>query len=387
MQEVGTLAHRAKCVATTPDGGWPSVPKGADRIIGRLSSQRLELLNTRALLVLRLPSPPKNEGGHFEWIVDPTHDCRASDATWYFDGSMLHGEWKSFRATGFGLVVTHCGTLLGYGRGTPPHWCTTAAAAEAWALATVLGLSPTTPAMRTDCLSLLRAAESGMHEATAAKRKLARVWTSIFYFLDGTAHELTDQGKLVWMPAHLNAAAIGEKKLSDGSRLSAIDWRSNRLADALAKSAACRRALPEDIEKLLNSAAVAVRHAATSLGRVTHAANNHAVTTVGEDGSSCTKHMRDATQVQRQYTKRPAEVVKTPTKPPKALTAKAWTEPARPSAKRKRAATERAVSRERLLRRVQAIGDGCTVSGLRRPAAERQQALVERIRSKASAWL
>ena len=39
---------------------------------------------------------------------------------------------------------------------------------------------------------------------------------------------------LVWMPAHQSIATIGEGKLSNGQRLSALDWRANRFVDVLA---------------------------------------------------------------------------------------------------------------------------------------------------------
>ena len=129
--------------------------------------------------VTRLPASPSQGEGNFRWWVDPTHSVHADDATWYFDGSLLYGKWKPYRTTGFAVVVVHQGTLIGYGNGSPPHWCNTAAAAEAWALATVLSQCPFVPHMRTDCMSLLRAAEGGQESSTNAKRQLARIWNAI----------------------------------------------------------------------------------------------------------------------------------------------------------------------------------------------------------------
>ena len=98
------------------------------------------------------------------------------------------------------------------------------------------------------------------------------------------------------MPARLGLAAVGEAKLSDGTRLTTLDWRANRLADALAKAAARRRIAGANTDATLAVAAKAVRHAARLLGRVTFAANNHVVTEVGPDGKSCTRVIRDASQ-------------------------------------------------------------------------------------------
>ena len=98
------------------------------------------------------------------------------------------------------------------------------------------------------------------------------------------------------MPAHQTTAAIGTRVLSNGERLSALDWRANRLVDALAKQAAAQRQAPKAITRLLVSARVAVRHAASLLGQVTHAANNCKMEVVLPDGSSAQRVCRDAQQ-------------------------------------------------------------------------------------------
>ena len=144
LQAPGTLEHRAHCTATMPPKGWPTAPAKAARLLGRLSAQRRRVLATRGLLVLRLPAPPHCGDGHFSWRLQP--DCADTLGTrWYFDGSMLNGPWKPYRSTGFGVVVTsEAGHLLGFGNGAPPPWCKTAASAEAWALQTILSITPFT---------------------------------------------------------------------------------------------------------------------------------------------------------------------------------------------------------------------------------------------------
>ena len=77
-----------------------------------------------------------------------------------------------------------------------------------------------------------------------------------------------------------------------------IDWRANRLVDALAKAAAANCSAPGACAAWLADASRAVRHHAMLVGRVTHAANNHEVAIVGPDGSTFTKVVRDAAQAE-----------------------------------------------------------------------------------------
>ena len=99
------------------------------------------------------------------------------------------------------------------------------------------------------------------------------------------------------MPAHLSLASVGERKQSNGVQLSTVDRRANRLVDVLAKLAAGRRVVFFN-DKVLAVASKAVRHAAQLLGRVTHAASNHAEVQVGADGREVTKVLRDASHME-----------------------------------------------------------------------------------------
>jgi endonuclease/exonuclease/phosphatase family metal-dependent hydrolase len=295
LAAVGTEEHRFCCSATRPVGGWPAAPKAAARCLGRLSSDRKRLLQTRGLLALRLPAPPPHPGEWFRWARAPPEDL-PEEAVWYLDGSLVHGQWRQFRATGFGIVVVVGLEVVAYGQGIPPHWCDTAAAAEAWALLTALSLVPFPPRMRTDCLVLIRVAQAGLLEATKASRPLARIWGMIGTKLDGNIETLADDELLAWMPAHQTLAAIGTRRLSNGKLLTAVDWRANRLVDVLAKQAAATREAPRAVSLLLKSAQAAVRHASALLGRVTVAANHHEVSTTQEDGTEKIVVKRDAQQ-------------------------------------------------------------------------------------------
>jgi hypothetical protein len=383
LAEVGTLEHRLKCKAIRPAEGWPAAPKAARKALSLLSLQpsRLNLLWTKARLVIKLPAPRSQHEGDFTWLVDPTAHPHADSATWYFDGSMLQGKWFQLRVTGFGIVVVHQGSLLGYGFGSPPHWCLTAAAAEAWALATVLKASPTIPQMKTDCLSLIRAAESGSKAATAAKRPLARIWKGVGHTLDADINQIAKAERLGWVPAHQSLGMIGEKQLPDGTRLTAVDWRANRLADALAKRGAARFALPKDAQELLASGAAAVRYAAGILGRATWGANNCKVTKVDEQGNSSVVTVRDATPAPRVYATKAAAEPKAPKPPPppKVFSHKAWVEPKTASAAVATRKRRREASEERLRTRVQDIGESMRLrsgqSAVSRIAALRSRVL------------
>jgi hypothetical protein len=388
LEAPGTLAHRSECSASKPAGGWPAPPKEAGLALGRLSARRKTILKERGLLVLRVPAPPPQADGHFSWLVEPRQTEELSGATWYFDGSMIHGKWKSLRATGFGLVVvSKQGSLLGYGNGVPPHWCRTAASAEAWALQTVVSLCPFPPEMRTDCLSLLRTAEHGSQDAVHPRKQLARVWQIISNNLDGNLQALTDNQVLVWMPAHQTVGMVGEAKLSNNQRLTLVDWRANRLVDFLAKLAAAERQLSSGTVKLMDSATVAVRDAACLLGRVTHAANNHRVTVTDGNGNSVVQYVRDATPApkgHRSGKKRAASPEPVPSVPKKLVHAsvKPWSEPRAPNPARVHRASVRAFSEACVVRRVNEIGASSTASGNTVPAATRMEGLWRRVRGR-----
>ena len=54
---VGTLGHRLTCQTTRPVGGWQPPPMECSRLARNLDSRRREMLDTRALFVLKLSVP------------------------------------------------------------------------------------------------------------------------------------------------------------------------------------------------------------------------------------------------------------------------------------------------------------------------------------------
>ena len=100
--------------------------------------------------------------------------------------------------------------------------------------------------------------------------------------------------RLIWLPAHQTAAAIGHRVLSNGREMSAMDWRANRLVDKLAQKVALGCISSQDAVKLTSSMRVAARHAFALLGVVTHAANNHKIQEADRNGVVRTVTKRDA---------------------------------------------------------------------------------------------
>jgi len=211
FEAVGTEQHRFECRCTTPEEGWPLPPDKAMPAVRNLSALRLRVLQTRGLLVLRIPVQRPKQEGSFIWLLEPNFQRADIDqAVWYFDGSLLNGRWMPLRATGFGIaIVARDGKLLACGRGSPPHWCAMAAAAEAWALQFVLSLQPFPPSMRTDCQSLLTTMQDTPQHATAASKQLARIWVAVADMLGGCFKAFHEAEQLVWMPAH-TTSSVGE---------------------------------------------------------------------------------------------------------------------------------------------------------------------------------
>ena len=120
--------------------------------------------------------------------------------------------------------------------------------------------------------------------------------------LDGDISKLNGDKKLVWMPAHQTVSRIGTARKSDGTLLTAREWRANQLVDGLAKIEAQKGAACSSTVDLLTSATVLARFAAAQLGVATFAANNHIIQVTRDDGTVHGKTLRDAQQPPKVYT-------------------------------------------------------------------------------------
>ena len=291
----GTLLHRHRCAATRPAEGWPLPPPFARLARSRVGISRQNLLDTQALLVLRVPRPRRNAEGTFRWLFHTQYFELAAGATWYTDGSLFEARWRPIASAGFAIVVIgSCGQHLAFGNGTPPHWIDSSPAAEAWALYITLMYCGLPNCIVTDCEGLLTTTAAGRCAATVGSAPLARVFNLISAVCDHSMHTLVPSGRLVWMPAHVTHSSIRERVRADGRLLSCFDFRGNRLVDLLAKQAAGLFRAGRSTRCMLASAVAAVSHAAALLGVVTHAANNCIVSSLNEEGQPITTVKRDA---------------------------------------------------------------------------------------------
>ena len=121
--------------------------------------------------------------------------------------------------------------------------------------------------------------------------------------MDGDIVKLERHNLLVWQPAHQSVQAIGQRHGSDGKKITTVDWRANRLVDALAKRGAESVRVGAETRSLVASAQAASLHAACLLGQVTFAANNHKAQQLDEKGNMVTVTLRDS-QLQAQVCRR-----------------------------------------------------------------------------------
>ena len=289
----GTQRHRKQCTVTTPTGGWSKIPEKAQLAWGRIGLARQELLESTGLLAVKVPRLEPVEKGTFKWYSHPP-DVTREDLVWVIDGSALNSRWATLATFGFGIVVySYEGDLVAWGGGVPPTWTDSASAAEAWALAVVTSLTLHPSEIITDCLGLVHTAERGTAAATSGNKQLARTWAAIAGNLDGDVSCLTRNRRLSWMPAHQAHSAIGHRVKSNGKTLTSLEWRANRLVDAIAKNESARGQAPQATVDLLVSATALVKHSAAQTGAATHFANNFTTSVQLENGTIISKVIRD----------------------------------------------------------------------------------------------
>ena len=125
----------------------------------------MHLLRTRGLLAVRIPKQPVLDAPRVVWIM-PLAVGFHQRQVWVVDGSLIHARLPGCAATGAAAVVVNAdGSLAGIAQILLPTKVRTAAAAELEALAVVLQLSPFTPNVVTDCLSIVTAAGNGAVKA------------------------------------------------------------------------------------------------------------------------------------------------------------------------------------------------------------------------------
>ena len=226
------------------------------------------------MLKARAPRPPLD--GTFEWHLDPTATHHLPHhLVWFLDGSMVDDLAPGvLGACGFSIVVVSIdGELVGLGSGVPPAWVADSAMAEGWALQVALSWQPGGSRIVTDCRSLLDSLSLSTVARTGARASLARIWRMIRATLDDDWAQLRDG--LIWMPSHTTELRMGSHppKDSRGREVSWLQWRANRLADRLAKSAARRASIPARLAQEVKEWRGLHLHQAALLGTVTFNAN------------------------------------------------------------------------------------------------------------------
>jgi len=143
-------------------------------------------------------------------------------------------------------------------------------------------------------MNILTMLEMGPELASSANRPLARVWNFIFSTIDGEPFETLANRKVVWMPSHCTTAAIGRVMKSNGMLITALDWRSNRLVDELAKLGAQQHCVPDLAIQKFNAASAAAEYFAALVGTVTYRSNHHSIEVTRKNGSQGTSIVRDS---------------------------------------------------------------------------------------------
>ena len=288
----GTLEHRHSCKTILPLKGWGDLPARAQRFNNMLGDDRSRMLRTRALLAIAIPRPPVIDLPCITWLTSQP-DFSRSDLDWYTDGSVVNVA-EGLPTAGCALVATdRSGALAAVAHIALPSKVMTAPHAELYAVLLLCMMLPFPARITTDCKGLVTTARGGLERATAPDKTLAAEWGRLASCLDGSLAPLAD-GFLVWAPAHCTLSAALMSRRSDGQFCNEVDWRANRLADAVAKAAARVNAAPGTVIDLIRDARSALAHAAAVLGAVTHAANHHPVSTTRPDGSVSTTLCRDA---------------------------------------------------------------------------------------------
>jgi hypothetical protein len=276
-----------------PTGGWPSPNESAAKGLARLEGRRHDFSMERGFVFpIIMVRPPQVEHS-FTWLLEPP-DVIPHKARWYIDGSCTNPRWLQARGLGYALVLVGSdGTLLAAGNGNPPGWVTDSGGSETWAFLQVLTMFPVCCSIITDYHNIIVMLQAGGQSATAASRPLARIWRYIYnIIISESVHDYLLM-RVSWMPSHCTLAAIGTRVKSDGEFVSAIDWRANRLADHLARLAANLVTVPKMASDMLDEFTKAAEYCAASLGVVTHAANNHIVPIMRDDGKVVNRKVRD----------------------------------------------------------------------------------------------
>ena len=111
-------------------------------------------------------------------------------------------------------------------------------------------------------------------------------WRMAVHVLGDSGDTAAACNQKIRMPSHGSLASVGAVLKSTCTAVSSLDWRANRLVDALAKNPADRFRLPAEVRHLLATAEDTWEVALAQLGFVTHCANDLKVCDNNENGPS-----------------------------------------------------------------------------------------------------
>ena len=98
---------------------------------------------------------------------------------------------------------------------------------------------------KVDCKTVVDGVRSGHHWSFSSKRRYHQHWVTIFQALE--AGESAE--RVVWVPAHVSEARIGEVWCGDGTPITKDMWLGNKLVDELAKRGAHATKAPQDVAR------------------------------------------------------------------------------------------------------------------------------------------
>ena len=159
-------------------------------------------------------------------------DEQLVDGTFYLDGSALDGPSAVLMRCGWVFAaVDKAGRILAAAYGATPPWVTDIGGAEAWALLqATYSASPAACSFISDCKVMVDGLKCGKRKSLAGSSTHVRVYALMFNAIDDLPVE-----RIIWMPAHQAARAIGRKVKSGGAYLTAKVVKWNGVPDKLAK--------------------------------------------------------------------------------------------------------------------------------------------------------
>ena len=233
-----------------------------------------------------VPTRPDSDYGTFVWHA---WQVIPDGCAVYTDGSLIDAKLGlGLEALGWAFAAFDSGGhLIAAAYGVPPKDVNTIQGAELWALKQALTFVPSPVAIYVDCKTVVDGVRSGHHWIYSSKRRYHQHWVTIFQALD--AGESAE--RVVWVPAHISEARIGEVCCGDGTPITRDMWLGNKLVDELAKRGAHATKAPQDVVRRVVARQQQAQELAVFVGQVNALANAWP----GADG----KLRRDSTGMQQ----------------------------------------------------------------------------------------